>query len=383
MTSPTSSERTAWRIVVILSVISAGAAIGDESAHYFWDLTSYVEALDSPFPYRAQRTYPFLYPPFAADLFSLARTHLFELASIAYAGAGVLFLGTLLRLEVPRKFEWLFAVTAMGGLGVVSLKSGNVAIAMNFVALAFALMAAAGKAPAGTYLLIAIGAGALIKPQFIVYLPLLLCLEPARKASIRIVMTAVAVVAVYAGYMMLRPFDWNEYVQAVANRTLTEQDYGWGPAALIKHVSDSNAAALIAYAAGFLVVAALSWAPLRRFIRDGDRISAVCLAFFVLTFINPRLPLYDVYAAAVALGICCALAGPVPAMAWVLAFGMAVNLVPWTITEFAREPAAWPSWMQNLLAAHVVGVGSLLIALRRAPIGRSHEYNTQIHSARG
>ena len=133
------SEATAWRIIAILSVVEAGAYVGTEAARYFWDLTAYVEALDSVYPYRFDKPYPFLYPPFAADLFTLARSHLFELLSIAYVAAIAWFLGTVARLNIRRRFEWLFAITAMGGLGVVSLLSGNVAILMNLTVLALAL----------------------------------------------------------------------------------------------------------------------------------------------------------------------------------------------------------------------------------------------------
>ncbi|MDO8678446.1 MAG: hypothetical protein Q7R30_07770 [Acidobacteriota bacterium] len=76
------SETTAWRIAAIMSVVEAGAYIGNEAARYFWDLASYVDALDTANPWRSEKSYPFLYPPFAADLFTLARSHLFELLSI-------------------------------------------------------------------------------------------------------------------------------------------------------------------------------------------------------------------------------------------------------------------------------------------------------------
>ena len=42
-------------------------------------------ALDADNPYRSDAKFPFLYPPFAADLFWLAQSHLFELMSVAYA----------------------------------------------------------------------------------------------------------------------------------------------------------------------------------------------------------------------------------------------------------------------------------------------------------
>jgi hypothetical protein len=99
------SEVTAWRIVTILSIVEAGAYVGNEAARYFWDLTAYVEALDTLYPYRFDRPYPFLYPPFAADLFRLAKSHLFELFSIAYVAALALFLshGAAGVRRVPRQ----------------------------------------------------------------------------------------------------------------------------------------------------------------------------------------------------------------------------------------------------------------------------------------
>src|SRR5688572_13679854 len=133
------SGTTVWRIIAILSVVEAGAYVGNETARYFWDLTAYVGALDTDFPWRFEDPYPFLYPPFAKDLFTLARSHLFELLAIVYVGAIAFFLATFAQLTMPRRFEWLFAITAMGGLGVVSLLAGNVAIVMNLAVLALAL----------------------------------------------------------------------------------------------------------------------------------------------------------------------------------------------------------------------------------------------------
>ena len=43
----TVSEETAWRLVALLSVISAGAYVGHEAAVHFWDVTGYVGALYS------------------------------------------------------------------------------------------------------------------------------------------------------------------------------------------------------------------------------------------------------------------------------------------------------------------------------------------------
>lgn len=85
------SETTVWRIIAVLSIIEAGAYVGTEAARYFWDLTAYVAALDTDHPWRFADPYPFLYPPFARDLFTLARSHLFELLSIAYVAAAALF----------------------------------------------------------------------------------------------------------------------------------------------------------------------------------------------------------------------------------------------------------------------------------------------------
>lgn len=360
-----SSERLSWLVVAALSVIGAGAAIGNENTGYFWDLTSYVEALDSPYPYRAQRTFPFLYPPLAADLMRLARSHLFELASIAYVGAIAVFLTALARLRIPRRFEWCFAITSMGGLGIVSVQSGNIAIAMNFTLLAMLVHGAMGQSASRALLPVAVAAGSLIKPQFIVFLALVPLLEPLRSAIVKVAVAGASVAGVYLAYMWWRPFDWTEYVTAVTRRAVTEKDYAWGPAGFIKNFNDSDAAALAAYVVGLLVVGGLSWLAWQRFKPSPEptrRLSAVSLAFVLLTFLNPRLPLYDVYAAAIALGLCCA-AAQRSRMAWALAMALAINLVPWSITEFTRAPDAYPWWMWHLQITHFLGLGVIFIAL--------------------
>ena len=363
------SETTAWRIIAVLSVVSAGAYVGNETARYFWDVTAYVEALDSLNPYRFDRPYPFLYPPFALDLFKLTRSHLFELLSIACVAALVLFLKAFAAVKMRRPFEWLLAITAMGGLGVVSLQSGNVGIVMNLTVLACALQAAMGKPVALQLLPIAIGLGALIKPQFALYLGLLLCLERSRTAAVvKAMAVGIAVACVHAGYLLFRPNDWNEYMQAVVKRTAAEKDFGWGPAGFVMHFNDSTGAAFAAYIAGLLIVCALSYAAWRKTVRAGQPVPGVAMvsiAFVVLTFANPRMPLYDLYAAAIAVVICCGLAGRASGLSWVLVLALAINLVPWLIANFARTPSAYSWWVRDLQITHFLGIGALLVTLAR------------------
>lgn len=362
------SEAMAWRIVAVLSIVSAGAYVGNEAARYFWDLTAYVEALDTAFPYRFDQPYPFLYPPLAADLFRLARSHLFEFVSIAYVAALALFLNAYSQLQVRRQFEWLLAITAMGGLGVVSLQSGNVGIVMNLTVLALAFQAAMGRARSLHLLPIAIGLGALIKPQFALYLGLLWCLERSRRTAVmKALAVGVAVAGVHAAYILFRPDDWNEYVQAVVKRTSVEKDFGWGPAGFVTHFSDSGGAAFGAYLVGFLIVAALSYVAWQRSMRTGQlvpAVSLVSLAFVVLTFANPRIPLYDVFAAGIALVVCCGVARA-SKLSWVLVLALAINLVPWLIANFARVPSAYPWWVRDLQITHLLGTGALLVMLSR------------------
>jgi hypothetical protein len=370
---PAVSEKAAWRIIGILSIVAAGAAIGDESpahdgADYFWDLASYVMALDAANPYQSDALFPFLYPPVAADLFSLARSHLFELMSIAYAGAIVFFLRSFAQLGMPRGFEWLLAITAMGGLGVVSLKTGNVAIVMNLTLLALILDAAAGRDRSRQLLPIVIAAGALIKPQFALYLGLLLVLEHSRGvAVVKILAAGSAIAAVHASYLLFRPAVWNDYVAGVMHRTISEKDFGWGSAALFMHLTDSTAAALAGFVVTLLAVCALAYAAWQQPVRSGLRVPLVpvtCLAFVVLTFANPRVPLYDLYAAGIALVICCSFAAR-RECAWAMAIALAINLVPWLIAEFARTPTAYPSWTMDLLITHMAGLALLLLSLAR------------------
>ncbi len=358
-------QQIAWLLVLGLSIVEAGAYIGNESARYFWDLASYVEALDSPFPYRDQRTFPFLYPPFAADLFWLARSHLFELMTIAYVAAAAVFLWSYSQLHIARKFEWLFAMTAVGGLGIVSIQSGNLAILLNFSLLAVLYRAASGSGAAIAWLPVVIAFGALLKPQFIVYFGVLFVVERSPKSALgKIVAGCVAVAMVYGLYIFFRPFDWNEYVQAVTKRAVVEKDFAWGPAGFMKHWSDSNAAFLASYLIGLAVVgglAAMAWRT-----RRNDPIVAASLAFVVLTFANPRLPLYDIYAVAIAVGVCCAVASQRDeVIVWVLIAVLACNAIPWVIREFTRTPAAWPGVLLDLQIGHLFGVLVLLATLAR------------------
>jgi hypothetical protein len=207
-------------------------------------LSSYVTALSAPNYYESAAFFPFLYPPVAADIFKLARTHLFELMSIAYVAAVVFFLAVYSRLPMAWRFEWLFAITALGGMGVVSLRTGNVGIAMNFTLLALMLDAGTGSARSRILLPIAIAAGALIKPRFLLYLGLLpVLVRPLRSAAMRMAGAAFAVVGIHIFYVVFRATEWRDYVAGVNNRIMTEKDFGWGPSALFMHISNSNTVA--------------------------------------------------------------------------------------------------------------------------------------------
>ena len=364
----------------MLSVVGAGAYVGNESpaleySHYVWDLTGYVLALQSEFPYRTTETFTFLYPPAAKDLFGLARTHLFELMSIGHVAAIAFFLHAYSGIPASRRWEWLFAIVAMGGMGVVSLQSGNVALLMNFTLLAVAIGAAAGHERSRLALPIVIAAGALIKPQFALYLGLLPFVEPSRRtAVIRMLAGGGAVLLVTALYVVVRPFDWNEYVQGVITQTAVKRDFGWGPAALGTHLSDAVIAPYIAYVATLVVAAAVCVTIWRTSVKAGrpvPTVAVIALAFVVLTFANPRVPLYDLFAAAIAAGIACGFAAEARRLSWALAVVLAINLVPWTIEEFARNPAAWPWWSKDMLFGHLGGVLVLLIVLARGGLDGS------------
>jgi hypothetical protein len=364
---------TIWRAIVMLSIVQAGAALGNEAARYFWDLAAYVTDLDAPYPYRVTEPYPFLYPPAAADIFLLARSHLFELLSIAYVAAVAFFLQAYGRLELPRKFEWLAAITAMGGLGVLSVMTGNVAILMNFTLLALVVRAAMGETWPRHALPIAIALGALIKPQFLLYLGLLPVVERSLTiAAAKAGGAAAAALAVHGGYLLWRPEYWNEYVQAVINRTVTERDYGWGPSAMMMMFADGNGARVAGYVIGLVVVGGLAYLAWRRVAPPSPpdaQLFAVSLAFVVLTFANPRLPLYDLYAAGIALVICCSLAGPGTRIPLVLLAVLALNVIPWLIDNFTRSPSSYPWWLRHLLLTHLAGIAALLGALARSGSG--------------
>jgi hypothetical protein len=301
---------------------------------------------------------------------------LFELMSIAQVAAVALFLSAFAQLPAPRRFEWLFAITAMGGLGVVSLLAGNVGIVLNLTVLALALYAAMGNSLSLRLLPVMIAAGTLIKPQFALYFGLLLSLERSRLVAIvKAIAGGVAALAIHGIYIVLRPDDWKEYTQAVVKRTIELRDFGWGPPALSHYISDASAAPFAVYVVTLLIVCALAYATWRKSIERGPIPAAamVSLVFIVLTFANPRIPLYDLYAAAIALSVCCAYTEGSSRIAWVLIPALSINLLPWLIANFTRVPSAYPWWLQQLLIMHLLGMFSLFITLSRIGMQRAVE----------
>ncbi|HYE85253.1 MAG TPA: hypothetical protein VEA16_02770, partial [Vicinamibacterales bacterium] len=224
---------------------------------------------------------------------------------------------------------------------------------------------------------VVIGFGSLIKPQFVLYLGLLLAVEHSRSMAIaKGAVTALAAAVVHGAYYLLRPADWNEYAQAVVKRTVVERDFGWGPAAFMMHFSQSSAAGAAGYLLALAIAAALAYVAWRKRVAAAVPDSAAfvaALAFVVLTFANPRIPLYDLYAAALAVGVCCALSEDDRRLPLVLAALIAAGLLPWLIANFTRAPTTY-SWVTtNLLHFHLLGIFGLLAGLAMTGYNRGRQ----------
>jgi hypothetical protein len=280
----------------------------------FWDLTIYQKAvsafLSGGDPYALNGYLSFVYQPIVLRVMALCGPHLDTVLIIGYLGSLFFFLRSLRR----NPSWWLYSCLAFTycGIGTIALGSGNITVFLHLVLLGILLQNISNTDTKPSYgvFLIAVALSSLIKPYMAAYflIPLI-----ASKQSIDIKKTVgltllaglcvISVIALSAAYF---DGEFQAFLAAVKGQTLGKRDLGYG---LVMYFYDYylSAGHLIyrAFLLHFIILGAVFLGTLYVAIRN-QRIQEprfVLLLYFLLTIINPRLKVYDLLPALIALFI--------------------------------------------------------------------------------
>lgn len=356
-----SVDRLVWFSILVLAVLQVGVHLGNRfGSDYLWDLYVYVRAADDVQPYRTDERLLFVYPPFTLDAFRQVGTHLFETMLVAYTAATVWFAQEYAQLAIRRRGEVLLAALGLGGLGVVTLKSGNLTGFMHLALLAAVLRSLRRSELGSSGWLYLVTLFSLVKPYFVVYGLLGLVVAPgrARRELARFAGVASAGTGVYALYWHFRPDDMRAFVRAVEWQAFTHSDFGSSPFGQLLTITGSQVAAFTGYIVVAAGMAALAlWAAGWSEPTDArQRLTRLMLGYAVLSFTNPRVHAYDLAPVVLCLLVAGVAAGGGSAVPIAALAALAMNAVPPAIYNFAARPFETPYLLREATLWQLLGV---------------------------
>jgi len=280
----------------------------------FWDLAIYQKAvstfLSGGDPYALNGYLSFVYQPIVLRAMALCGSHLDTVLIIGYLGSLFFFLRSLRR----NPSWWLYSCLAFTycGIGTIALGSGNITVFLHLILLGILLqnISKTDTKPSYGVFLIAVALSSLIKPYMAAYflIPLI-----ASKQSIDIkktvgltLLAGLCVSSVIVLSVAYFDGEFQAFLAAVKGQTLGKRDLGYG---LVMYFYDYylSAGHLIyrAFLLHFIILGVVFLGTLYVAIRN-QRIQEphfVLLLYFLLTIINPRLKVYDLFPALIALFI--------------------------------------------------------------------------------
>jgi hypothetical protein len=359
-----------WLRVLLWPTIIASSAfqiakhfVREASNDTLWDLHVYVYALDAPNPYDVNRDLLFVYAPMVGDVFRMARSHLFEFLLFAYVLAIVWFVTEFSRLQLRRPGVVFLVALSTGGMGTVSMMSGNVTAFMHLAVLAVLLRTQRTASSTWPFLVL-VGLFAIVKPYFVLFAPIALLLSTDRlRECLRIAGIALAVGAIYALYLIWRPEEMRAFVAALDMQLVRRGDYGSSVfAALVGPLGIPGATVGFVAFLGVLIAIAVSvWRA--RSATPRASVIAVLMAYALLCFVNPRAHLYDLFPAFLCLLMVVDLIGWTPPFPAIVLAASLVGAVPAVIAEFARDPTRAAPWLLDYRLIQLTAIGLVLSAI--------------------
>jgi len=305
-------------ITVLIGVIWTIYSLQFLNQGIFWDLGIYEKAIDvfnaGGNPYELNGYLSFVYHPLVLRLMALFGNYLGMALMGAYLASLLFFISSL----GSNRSWWLYSFLAFAycGIGTISIGSGNVTVFFHLTLLGLllrsisddALRTRSGKLTA--VFIVTVAVFSLVKPYMLAYLliPLVSTWKTSKQKSIwsltlmagSLLAATLLISSLYFGA------EFQSFLSAVQGQTIGKRDLGYG---LVMYFYEYylSAGSLIyrAFVLHFAVLGAVILTTLFLAKRSGLLNSArfTLLLYFLLTILNPRLKVYDLFPALIALFI--------------------------------------------------------------------------------
>jgi hypothetical protein len=285
----------------------------------FWDLGIYEKAVNvfnaGGNPYELNGYLSFVYHPLVLRVMAWFSNYLGPTLIALYIASLLFFLSNL----GSNRSWWLYSFLAFAycGIGTISIGSGNVTVFFHLVLLGILLRSINAeqtlKANSGkltTIFILAVVVFSLVKPYMLAYLviPLVLTWKTQQQKSIWSLTFLAGLVLALTLLLSSLYFgaEFQSFLSAVQGQTIGKRDLGYG---LVMYFYEYylSAGSLIyrAFVLHFAILSAIILTTLYLAKRSGILNSSrlMLLVYFLLTILNPRLKVYDLFPALIALFI--------------------------------------------------------------------------------
>jgi hypothetical protein len=317
-----SSNRASKIIVLIpllIGVIWLAYSFQFLSQGIFWDLGIYEKAV-SVFrsggnPYQLNGYLSFVYHPLVLRFMALFGSHLDIALMAAYVGSLLFFFSSL----GSNRSWWFYAFLAFAycGIGTISIGSGNVTAFFHLILLGILLRNISNGendrvASSNGFLvfILLVLLFSLVKPYMLAYLliPMVLTWKSNQQRS---TWTLVLLAGLFLALILILSSlyfgaEFQSFLSAVQSQTIGKRDLGYG---LVMYFYEYylSAGTLIyrAFVLHFAILGAILLITLFLAKRSGALNTSrfALLLYFLLTILNPRLKVYDLFPALIALFI--------------------------------------------------------------------------------
>lgn len=294
----------------------------------FWDLSIYERAVsdiqNGISPYRHFESLNFVYHPIVAHTFN-ALNHIIPLHSLMllmYITSITLFLWQLnvfrnskTSAGFPRSIfnsqkksrrvqyiglinELMPALAFGGGIGILSIFTGNITLYLHFALLASLIWWAHNDTLISKNLpTLLIAIFSIIKPYFLLYLLVTFFISDNKKSPLIQALFSILFFSICWGlFYFINPLEHTNFINALKDQSLSKNDIGYSFFAIFRVMSGSDLLALIVH---FIFITILSTTLYRNFkgTISLDTTDKILLLYFLLTLANPRMKEYDLFPA--------------------------------------------------------------------------------------
>jgi hypothetical protein len=285
----------------------------------FWDLGIYEKAVNvfnaGGNPYELNGYLSFVYHPLVLRVMAWLGNYLGPTLIALYIASLLFFFSSL----GGNRSWWLYSFLAFAycGIGTISIGSGNITVFFHLVLLGILLRSInaeqtlkANSGKLSTIFILAVAVFSLVKPYMLAYLliPLVLTWKTQQQKSIWSLTFLAGLVLALTLLLSSLYFgtEFQSFLSAVQGQTIRKRDLGYG---LVMYFYEYylSAGSLIyrAFVLHFAILGAIILTTLYLAKRSGILNSSrfTLLVYFLLTILNPRLKVYDLFPALIALFI--------------------------------------------------------------------------------